>query len=525
MKPISSAFFAHWRYDLPASLVVFLVALPLCLGVALASGAPLFSGLIAGIVGGVVVGALSKSPLSVSGPAAGLTVIVFAAINELPSFEAFLLAVCIGGLLQIALGIARAGVLGDFIPSSVITGMLAAIGLILIMKQVPHAVGYDGNFFGDESFTQYDGENTLSAILHLGSHLLPGACLIALVSMAFMYVWDKKQPKMKSFMRYVPSPLVVVGFGVMANFAMARFKPEWALQKTHLVAVPVADSIQGFFGQFRMPDFTMIANPDIWMIGLTLALVASIESLLSIEAIDKLDPYKRVTPTNRELVAQGIGNMASGMIGGLPVTSVIVRSSANVGSGARSKLSAIMHGLMLLAAVVAIPNLLNFIPLSALAAVLIMVGYKLTKPAIYMAKFRKGWPYFVPFVVTVVAIMLTDLLVGIVIGVVVGTVFVLAQNFRSAILCVSDGNNYLIRFRKDLFFLHKYELKKALSTLPDHSSVLLDMTRINFVDKDNIEIINDFMISAGYRHIAVTVRHNDEINTQSMITEPVREAA
>lgn len=519
MPTLPHGFFANIKYDLPAALVVFLVALPLCLGIALASGAPLFSGLIAGIVGGIVIGALSKSSLSVSGPAAGLTVIVFAAIQQLPSFEAFLLAVCIGGVLQIVLGSIRAGVIGDFIPSSVITGMLAAIGLILIMKQIPHAVGYSGDFFGDEAFKQLNGENTLSALRHLGAHLLPGACLIAGLSLAFLFWWDKKQPKIENMLRFVPGPLVVVLFGVAANLLLTRFKPDWALDAAHLVAVPVADSVQGFFAQFSTPDFSMITQQDVWVIGLTLALVASVETLLSIEAVDKLDPFKRVTPTNRELVAQGIGNIASGMVGGLPVTSVIVRSSANVASGGRSKLSAIAHGVMLLASVIAIPTLLNMIPLAALAAVLITVGYKLTKPAVYREKYRNGWSHFVPFVITVSAILLTDLLMGVIVGVLVGTVFVLVQNFRSAISVMHEGNTYHISFRKDLFFLHKMELKRTLSSLPDGSEVTIDLTRIHFIDKDNIEIVNDFIVSAEHRAIRVALKHNEAIKTKVVIAD------
>lgn len=525
MPPHSTSFLANLRYDLPASLVVFLVALPLCLGIALASGGPLFSGLIAGMVGGIVIGALSKSPLSVSGPAAGLTVIVLAAIQQLGTFDAFLLAVCLAGAMQILLGTIRAGIIGDFIPSSVITGMLSAIGLILIMKQIPHAVGWEGDFFGDENFRQLNGENTLSALAHLGEHVLPGACFIAAISLAFLFWWDKKQAGFTSMLRYLPGPLLVVAFGVAANLAFARFMPGWVLPEDHLVAVPVADSFAGFLNQFQLPDFSRINDPLIWSTALTLALVASIESLLSIEAIDKLDQFRRVTPTSRELVAQGVGNIASGLIGGLPVTSVIVRSSANASSGARTKLSTIAHGLLLLVSIIAIPTALNLIPLSALAAVLIFVGYKLTRPAIFSAKYKKGWPYFVPFVVTVAAILLTDLLVGVIIGVVVGSLFVLVQNFRSAILCVSDGNNYLIRFKKDLFFLHKYELKKALAQLPHDIHLLLDFTRISYIDRDNVEIINDFIVNASYRNIAVTLRHNDEINTEAMIEEAPRAAA
>jgi MFS superfamily sulfate permease-like transporter len=517
MPAVSNNIFANMRYDLPAALVVFLVALPLCLGIALASGAPLFSGLIAGIVGGVVIGAISKSPLSVSGPAAGLTVIVFAAIQELQSFEAFLLAVCLAGVIQIALGAMRAGVLGDFIPSSVITGMLAAIGLILIMKQIPHALGWDGDFFGDEAFAQLDGENTLTALAHIGRHLMPGACIIALVSVPFLFWWDKKQPKFKSALRYVPGPLIVVLYGVLANMLFVRYLPGFAIPESNMVAVPVARSAREFFGQFSLPDFGLITTPAIWTTALTLALVASVETLLSIEAVDKLDPFRRVTPTNRELVAQGVGNIASGLIGGLPVTSVIVRSSANVSSGARTKMSAIAHGLLLLLSILAIPSLLNFIPLAALAAVLISVGFKLTKPAIYLAKYSSGWPYFMPFVVTIVAILLTDLLVGVVIGVVVGSVFVLAQNFRSAIALEQVEKNYTIRFKKDLFFTHKHELKRTLAQLPDGSALLIDFSNLSYIDKDNIEIINDFIVNAGYRTITVTLQHNDALHTRELM--------
>lgn len=502
-------FFANWRHDLPSALVVFLVALPLCLGVALASGAPLFSGLIAGIVGGVVVGAISKSPLSVSGPAAGLTVIVFTAIQQLPTFEAFLLAVCLGGMLQILLGTLRAGVIGDFIPNAVITGMLAAIGLILVMKQLPHALGYDLTAFGGESLHSGDFQHLWGEFRQLGESILPGAAFIAITSLVFLFWWDKKQPK-TGIISYLPGPLIVVLYGILANWLFGKYMPGWQLESSHLVAVPVATSASEFIGQFSLPDFAMITDPTVWTVAITLALVASIESLLSIEAIDKLDPYRRVTPTNRELVAQGFGNMASGLIGGLPVTSVIVRSSANVGSGARSKLSTITHGLLLLGSVIAVPMLLNTIPLAALAAVLIALGYKLTKPAIYVQKYQKGLSHFLPFVITVAAIMMTDLLLGVMIGVLVGAVFILVESLRSLILKQNEGNEYSLRFNKDVFFLHKYDVKRSLATLPDNASVLLDFSRIYYVDKDTIEIIQDFMVNAPHRGIKVRIRDNPE---------------
>lgn len=523
--PKHYSFFAYWRHDLPASLVVFLVALPLCLGIALASGAPLFSGLISGVVGGIVVGALSKSPLSVAGPAAGLTVIVLAAIQQLPSFEAFLLAVCLAGVLQVMLGIARAGVIGDFIPSAVITGMLTAIGLIIIMKQLPHGLGYGGNFFGDEAFSQFDGENTFTALMALGSRILPGALLITVVSLAFMFWWDNRQKKLSGFWRYLPGPLVVVLFGVAANAVFMQFLPEWSLKASHLVAVPVANSFDEFLGQFRFPDTSLITDPAVWTIAVTLALVASVESLLSVEAVDKLDPYRRVSPTNRELMAQGAGNIASGLIGGLPVTAVIVRSSANVTAGARTRLSAVAHGFWLLGSVVFIPVALNSIPLAALAAVLIGVGYKLAKPSIFVSHYRKGMSQFVPFIVTVSAILLTDLLMGVFIGVLVGAAFILVQNSFGAIVCVNDEKQYRIRFKKDLFFLHKYELKKTLSRLPNDSHVQLDFTQLHFVDKDNIEIVNDFLLGAPHRGITVEIRKNDDMDETLQLKLPDNVAA
>ncbi|MCB0518051.1 MAG: SulP family inorganic anion transporter [Lewinellaceae bacterium] len=495
------------QYDVPAALVVFLVALPLCLGIALASGAPLFSGLIAGIVGGVVIGVLSKSPLSVSGPAAGLAVIVLNAIQTLPSFEAFLLAVALAGIIQVGLGVLRAGVIGDFIPSAVIKGMLAAIGLILILKQIPHAVGYDSDYEGDQSFAQTDGRNTFSELwLMMQEQLLPGAILISVISLVFLFWWDKKQPKQQNFLRYLPGPLVVVLFGIVANQLFTQFAPSLAIHAEHMVTVPVAGSPAAFLGQFKAPDFSYISNSQVWITAVTIALVASVETLLCIEAIDKLDPFKRVSPTNRELMAQGAGNFVSGLIGGIPITSVIVRSSANVSSGGRTRMAAILHGVLLLLSIVAIPHLLNLIPLSALAAILIAVGYKLTKPEIFINKYRKGFPHLVPFVITIVAILFTDLLKGIAIGLFFGSIFVVWRNYKAAVSITSEGLNYLVRIRKDLSFIHKYEVKRALSDIPDDAFVILDLTRINFVDLDNAEIINDFIAGAEFRGIRVKVK-------------------
>ena len=498
---------SNLRYDAPASLVVFLVALPLCLGIALASGVPLFSGIIAGVVGGIVIGLVSRSPLSVSGPAAGLTVIVLDAVQSLPSFETFLLAVVLAGVLQILLGIFKAGIIGDFIPSSVIKGMLAAIGLILILKQIPHAVGYDSDYSGDMSFVQSDGENTFSALWHmLDKQFTPGAIIISLLSLIFLFWWDATPLRKKSIFQYLPGPLIVVVFGVLANALFMTAAPALAIEAEHLVSIPVAGSFDAFLQLFSFPDFSHIGNQEVWVVALTLGMVASLESLLSIEAVDKLDPFKRTTPTNRELVAQGVGNITSGLIGGMPVTSVIVRSSANVSSGARTRMSAIMHGVMLALCAIAIPALLNKIPLAALAAVLLSVGYKLTKPEIFIKKYQMGWAHLVPFVTTIVAILLTDLLIGIGIGLFVGGAFVIFNNYHSAILHVADGKNHLIRFKKDMSFMHKYELKRTLEKVPSDSDLVIDISKTGFIDLDNVELINEFIQTASYRDIRVKVR-------------------
>jgi carbonic anhydrase len=500
--------FQNLRYDLPASVVVFLVALPLCLGVALASGVPLFSGIIAGAIGGIIVGLLSKSPLSVSGPAAGLTVLVLAAVNQFPAFETFLLAVFLAGVFQVVLGISRAGIIGDFIPSSVIKGMLAAIGIILILKQIPHAMGVDNDYEGDFFFQQLDGENTFSEIWHaFDAQFTPGAILVALLSLVFLFWWDASAPRRKGFWKLLPGPLVVVFASVGMNMLFAAFAPSLYITQAHLVNIPVPESASDFFGQFRMLSFSEIGNPLVWKTAVTLGLVASVETLLSIEAIDKLDPYKRATPTNRELLAQGVGNMAAGFLGGMPITSVIVRSSANVGSGARTKAATILHGLLLITSVAFIPALLNLIPLSGLAAILIATGYKLAKPTVFKYEYMKGWAHIIPFVITILAILFTDLLVGVVVGIFVGGIFIGLRNYRSAVTVVGNEDGaYLIRVRKDLSFIHKLELKRAFDTIPDNSRVWLSLGRLEFVDLDNAEIINDFITTAEFRGIDVRVK-------------------
>ncbi len=494
--------------DIPASVVVFLVALPLCLGVALASNAPLFSGIIAGITGGIVVGLFSKSHLSVSGPAAGLTAIVATSLDKLPGFEAFLLSVVICGVLQVIFGFLRAGIVGDYIPYNVIKGMLAAIGLILILKQIPHLIGYDKDFEGDENFIQPDQENTFSGLGRALRYITPLALLIGASGLIFQFFWEKFTAGKKGFIRLVPAPLIVVLAGIGIHELFKSSGSDYAINPEHMVSLPVAASGKEFFSFFSFPNWDQWMNPQVWITGLTLALVASLESLLSIEAVDELDPYKRVTPTNRELKAQGIGNIVSGLFGGLPVTSVIVRSSANVNAGARTKMSTIYHGILLLVAVAFIPTLLNMIPKAALAAVLVYTGFKLTKPALYKSFYKKGWDQFIPFVVTVLAILRTDLLTGVMIGIGVGLFFVIRSNFRTAVSMANDGKNYLFRLRKDVSFLNKPLLRTKLEEVPDGAKVIIDATRADFIDRDVVEVIEDYMLHAHLREITVELKFN-----------------
>lgn len=506
--------------DLPASIVVLLVALPLCLGIALGSGAPLFSGIIAGVVGGIVVGFLSGSQLSVSGPAAGLTVIVATAILKLQVYEAFLLAVVIAGILQVVLGFLKAGVIGDYVPNSVIKGMLAAIGLILILKQFPHLVGYDADFIGDETFKQTDHENTFSEMLQAIRYVTPAAIVIGAVSLLILMFWESKIIKQNKILKLVPGPLIVVIAGVLINQFFAGSRPEYVLESKHLVTLPIASDLSAFFSFFTLPDIKYLNNPDVWITAVTLAIVASLETLLGIEAVDKLDPLKRVTPTNRELKAQGIGNIVSGMIGGLPLTSVVVRSSANVSAGGKTKVSSIMHGVLLLACVMLIPTLLNKIPLSALAAVLIFTGYKLAKLSLFKEFFQKGWDQFVPFVTTIAAILLTDLLIGIMVGIAVGLFFMIRNNFRSSVMVVNDHNNYLIRLRKDVSFLNKPIIKKKLEDVPRNAAVLIDATRADYIDKDVIEEINNFLLHAHLKNIKVEIRKSAHKPMHLLLNDP-----
>jgi carbonic anhydrase/SulP family sulfate permease len=479
--------------DLTSGLVVFLVALPLCLGIALASNAPLFSGIVAGIIGGLVVGAISHSSTSVSGPAAGLTAVVTAQIAALGSFEAFLLAVAIAGVLQIVLGVIGAGGIADFVPSSVIRGLLGAIGLILILKQIPHLLGYDADPLGDFAFLQPNQENTFSGIAHLASRIHPSAAAIGLMCVALLVVWDRTKVLKQS---PIPAPLVAVLLGVVTNLLLGRMDGGWSIEESHLVQVPVARDLPEFFGFLMTPDLSALSNPVLYRAAITIAFVASLETLLNLEAVDKLDPERRQSPPNRELLAQGFGNLAAGLIGGLPVTSVIVRSSVNVNSGAKTKLSTLVHGCLLLLCVALLPTWLNLIPLSALAAVLITTGFKLASPALFKEMWNAGYEQFVPFVVTISAILLTDLLVGVLIGLGFSIAFILRSNFRRPLHRTLEkhigGDVLHIELANQVSFLNRAALRRALGEAPRGGHVLLDARATDYIDTDILGVIREF---------------------------------
>ena len=505
--------FSELKSDLPASIIVFFVAVPLCLGIALASGAPLFAGIIAGIVGGILVGIVSGSPLGVSGPAAGLAVIVLTSIATLGSWPAFLLAVVIAGCIQLIMGFAKAGFIAYFFPSAVIKGMLTGIGLLIILKQIPHAIGYDKDVEGDDSFIQTTGENTFSAITKALDMVTPGAVLIAVISLAILILWDTVLTKKHKIFQLIQGPIVVVLLGILMNYFYQNGILNFTLDKDHLVQLPVAQSLSDFFTQFTFPDFSQITNFEVWKIAIVLAIVASLETLLCVEATDKLDPYKRVTPTNRELKAQGIGNIISGLIGGLPITQVIVRSSANINFGGKTKMSAILHGVFLLISAITIAGLLNMIPLASLAAILLMVGYKLAKPALFKKMYLLGWEQFIPFASTVVAILLTDLLKGITVGVLFGIFYTLRHSYRNShhlkeIISTKEGYQiHTMELAEEVSFFNKASVLKALNAIPNNSKVIIDCKKSKSIAHDVIEIIQDYKINAKSKNITVETLH------------------
>lgn len=498
--------FKNLKNDLPASLVVFFVALPLCLGIALASGAPLFSGVIAGIIGGIVVGGLSGSSIGVSGPAAGLAVIVFAAIANL-GFENFLVAVVIGGALQILLGILRAGVIGYYFPSSVIKGMLAGIGIIIFIKQIPLVLGYDPTALSMDNLGQ---------ILSL---INPGVVFISMLSLGILLLWDKVLIHKHDIFKIIPGPLVAVVVGVI-YFSLTQSISGFQISENQLVSVPVPEDLSSFLGQFSFPNFSALSNPDVWVTGFTIAVVASLETLLCVEATDKLDPEKRVTPTNRELLAQGTGNMLSGLIGGLPITQVIVRSSTNLHAGGKTKFSPIFHGFLILISVILIPTFLNMIPIAVLAAVLLIVGYKLAKPAMFKQMFSLGTSQFIPFMITVLGVVFADLLIGIGLGLAVGIITILINSYQNSHFLhieKSDNGGQIVKMTlaEEISFLNKGAILNELNRLPEKTLLELDIRKTIKLNYDILEILDDFAYTSKQKNIGVKL-----ITTEGVVLNP-----
>lgn len=486
--------FANLKSDFASGLVVFLVALPLCLGIAMASGAPLFSGIISGVIGGIVVGYLSKSHISVSGPAAGLTAIILTAITDLGAFDVFLTAVFIAGLIQLALGFIKAGSISNYFPTNVIEGMLAGIGIIIILKQLPHAFGYDSDFEGDMAFAQADGNNTFSTLFGVLNHIQLGSIIISFVSIAILIVWDKITFLKK--LKLVPGALVAVVIGVVLNEIFVATGSSLAIMKEHLVSLPVPTTLEEFKQIIVTPNFSGITNPKVWIVALTIAIVASIETLLCIEASDRMDVHKRYTDTNVELKAQGIGNIVSSLLGGLPMTSVVVRSSANNNAGAKSKMSAIIHGVLLLVSVLTIPLILNKIPLATLAAILILVGYKLAKPATFKHFWDNGKYQFIPFIATLLAVVFMDLLKGVALGIIISIIFILRGNLKRAYSFRKeeyvDGDVIHIDLAQEVSFLNKSAIKLTLNEIPENSRVIINAHDTVYIAHDILDLIREF---------------------------------
>lgn len=500
----------HIGSDIPASIVVFFVALPLCLGIALASGAPLFSGIIAGIVGGIVVGAASGSPLGVSGPAAGLAVIVLTSLSSLGgSWAIFSTAVVLAGIIQLILGYAKAGFIAYFFPSSVIKGMLTGIGLLIILKQIPHSLGWDKDIIGDDAFFQADGQNTFSEIFKAFDSITPGAVIISSVSLIILILWDNILIKKHKLFQLIQGPIVVVFLGIGMNYFYQNGIMNFSLTADQVVRLPVPQNLPDFFMQFTFPDFSGLTNFKVWKIAFVIAIVASLETLLCVEATDKLDPDKRVTPTNRELKAQGLGNLISGLIGGLPITQVIVRSSANISFGGKTKMSAILHGVFLLVSSVTIVNVLNMIPLASLAAILLMIGFKLAQPSLIKRMYKLGWEQFVPFTATVIAILVTDLLKGITVGLFFGIFYTLRHSYRNShhlkdIMMNEDGREvHHFVLAEEVSFFNKASVLQVLDSIPENSKVIIDCSKSKSIAYDVVELIKDYESNAKTKNIIV----------------------
>jgi len=498
----------YLKSDLLSGMVVFLVALPLCLGIAVASGAPPFAGVICGVIAGIIVGYLSGSNVSVSGPAAGLIAIVLVAITDL-GYESFLLAVIFAGVIQLTLGLAKAGTISSYFPTSVIEGMLVAIGIIIIKKELPHAIGYDKAHEGDWFALEAGSEKGFfTELINAVNYAHVGAILITVISIAILISFNKIAFLKK--IKAIPGALIVVVVGIILNEIFKSTGSKLYISQDHLVTLPTASSFNEFIGQFTTPDFSGFANPKVWIVALTLAIVASIETLLCLEAGDKMDPLKRFSSANTELKAQGIGNILSGLVGGLPMTSVIVRTSANVNAGARTKLSAMAHGVFLLLTVVLIPGLLNKIPMACLAAILIMIGWKLANPKVFIHMWQTGKHQFIPFIVTVVAVVFTDLLKGVGIGLAVGIIFILRGNMKLAYFFKKEkhheGETIHIDLAQEVSFLNKAAIKQTLAHLPENCQVVINAANTVYIDYDVLELIRDFLnFGSKDKNISVTL--------------------
>ncbi|MBK7147927.1 MAG: SulP family inorganic anion transporter [Bacteroidetes bacterium] len=502
------------RHDLPAGLSVFLVALPLCLGIALASGAPLYAGLLSGIIGGVIVSLISSSALGVSGPAAGLSTVVAAAIVSLGDYQVFLLAVMIAGLFQLMLGLLKLGGLANYFPSSVIKGMLAAIGILLISKQIPLALGYNQPDFWTSGFLQlFSPDNFPGNISRFQQHLHPGAMLLSMVSLAVLILWQLPVAKQ---LKTLPAPLVVVVLGILAQQLFSSMAPNLALQPGQLVHIPL-----DVFASITFPDFSrLFSSTEIWKTGLLIGLLATLETMLCVEAVDKLDIHNRITPVNRELVAQGLGNLTCGLLGAIPITAVVVRGAANVDAGGRSRLSAFTHGVLLLLAVLLIPALLNTIPYASLAAILLLTGYNLTKPKLYMHQYSLGWKQFLPFAITIVVILATDLLLGVCIGLLLSVYFIVQNNLKAEYKITKTSHlgidSYRIQLNSNVTFLNKVKLKQALEEIPEYSVLTVDGSTCNFIDYDILEIISEYARKAQDRHIELHLPGIERVNVTAL---------
>lgn len=504
-KELSEQYSKHFWTDASSSIAVFFVALPLCLGISLASGAPLFAGLISGIVGGILVGGLTRSSLAITGPAAGMSIIVLQGISTVGGFNYFLLALVFAGIIQFLLGVLKFGHIGHLIPSSVVRGVMASIGLVLILKQIPHGLGYDVSLEGEDSFVTSKGENTFTELLHALQNMHLGAVLIFIIGMGILIALRNAAFQRLPIARFMPPALLVVIIGILLNALFKQIAPEMALGTSHLVDLP---ALLGHTGTeaFMFPDFSALGNIDIYKVALIVALIGSIETLVSLEAIEKLDPYKRIVPLNHELKIQGLANTFLGCIGGIPITTVIVRSSANILAGAYSKRSCILHGCWLLISALFLSSFINHIPLASLASILIMVAYKLTNPSIHKQMYQKGWNQFLPFIITILAVLFSDLLTGILIGLGAGIIFTIRSDFHNCIIVTKDKQDYLVKLAKDASFLNKGNLRRALYSIPQDSYVIIDGTRPTFIDADIIETIEEYQQTARMRNITVEIK-------------------